>query len=159
MRGLPRLRQLRLRDGQGRFRSRPQEQRAVTGDLGRPQPYRGSARRCARGVEAQLRDRRLGRSPPLRPLRARGSAGRDLRPFHAAFRGAMTAIPAPDRDRQTTARPDPTGIDAYGPAQMAERVERAGISKAALPALSVFTLAVLAGVFIAFGAMRSEEHT
>jgi formate/nitrite transporter len=65
----------------------------------------------------------------------------------------MTAIPAPDRDRQTTARPDPTGIDAYGPAQMAERVERAGISKAALPALSVFTLAVLAGVFIAFGAM------
>ena len=49
--------------------------------------------------------------------------------------------------------PDPTGLDAYAPAEIAARVERAGIQKARLPALSLLTLAVLAGAFIAFGAM------
>jgi formate/nitrite transporter len=50
-------------------------------------------------------------------------------------------------------RPDPTGIDAYAPAQMAARVETAGVTKTQLPALSVFALSMLAGAFIAFGAM------
>lgn len=49
--------------------------------------------------------------------------------------------------------PDPTGTDAYAPADIAARVERAGIAKARLSALSILTLAVLAGAFIAFGAM------
>ena len=61
-----------------RFRGRPQDHRAAPGDLGRPQPHRGRPRRRARDLAAQLRDRRLGRRAPLRPLRARGSAGRDL---------------------------------------------------------------------------------
>jgi len=70
----------------------------------------------------------------------------------------MTAMPAPGGDQITPPRigagaADPTGIDAYAPAQMAARVERAGISKTELPALSVFALAMLAGAFIAFGAM------
>ena len=44
-------------------------------------------------------------------------------------------------------------IDAYAPAQMAARVEEAGIVKGNLDATSTFTLAVLAGAFIAFGAV------
>src|SRR3990172_6526818 len=43
-------------------------------------------------------------------------------------------------------------IDAYTPAQMAARVEKAGIVKGNLDFLSTFTLAMLAGTFIAFGA-------
>lgn len=43
-------------------------------------------------------------------------------------------------------------IDAYAPGQMAARVEKAGIVKGNLDFLSTFTLAVLAGAFIAFGA-------
>ena len=49
--------------------------------------------------------------------------------------------------------PDPTGLDAYSPAEMAARVETAGVSKVCLPALSVFVLSMLAGAFIAFGSM------
>jgi formate/nitrite transporter len=48
---------------------------------------------------------------------------------------------------------NPTGIDAYAPAEMAGRVEAAGIGKVQLPALTTIMLAILAGVFIAFGAM------
>ncbi|HUU16176.1 MAG TPA: formate/nitrite family transporter [Sedimentisphaerales bacterium] len=44
-------------------------------------------------------------------------------------------------------------IDAYAPAQMAARVEKAGIIKGNLDVISTFTLAVLAGSFIAFGAV------
>jgi formate/nitrite transporter len=51
------------------------------------------------------------------------------------------------------APPDPTGIDAYTPAEIAARVEKAGIGKTRLPAISLMALAILAGVFVAFGAM------
>ncbi len=44
-------------------------------------------------------------------------------------------------------------IDAYTPKEMATRVEKAGIGKANLDALSMFALAALAGAFIAFGAI------
>ena len=44
-------------------------------------------------------------------------------------------------------------IDAYTPAQMAARVEKAGITKGNMDFLSMFTLAVMAGAFIAFGAV------
>ncbi len=44
-------------------------------------------------------------------------------------------------------------FDAYKPAEMAERVTTAGVTKANLPLVPTFTLAVLAGAFIAFGAM------
>ena len=44
-------------------------------------------------------------------------------------------------------------IDAYAPAQMASRVEKAGITKGNMDFLSTFALAVLAGAFIAFGAV------
>ena len=43
-------------------------------------------------------------------------------------------------------------IDAYVPAQMAERVEKAGIAKGNRDSLSEFILAMMAGVFIALGA-------
>ena len=43
-------------------------------------------------------------------------------------------------------------IDSYAPAQMATRVEKVGITKGNLDFLSTFALAVMAGIFIAFGA-------
>lgn len=45
-----------------------------------------------------------------------------------------------------------TALDAYAPAKIAERVATAGVAKATLPLVPLFTLAVLAGAFIAFGA-------
>jgi len=47
---------------------------------------------------------------------------------------------------------NPTGFDAYKPAEVAQRIEDAGVQKATLPALPLATLSVLAGVFIALGA-------
>ena len=43
-------------------------------------------------------------------------------------------------------------LDPYAPAEMAARAAVAGVTKARLDALSLFTLAVLAGAFIALGA-------
>ncbi|MEX2319367.1 MAG: formate/nitrite transporter family protein [Bauldia sp.] len=45
-----------------------------------------------------------------------------------------------------------TGVDAYAPAEVAGRVEAAGVVKAALPADKLLVLSVLAGAFIGFGA-------
>tara|TARA_R110002072_G_scaffold121550_1_gene255398 strand:- start:2438 stop:3295 length:858 start_codon:yes stop_codon:yes gene_type:complete len=56
-------------------------------------------------------------------------------------------------DQTTPPGADPGLFDAYSPAQMARRVEVAGVAKAGLPFLPLFTLALLAGAFIAFGAM------
>jgi formate/nitrite transporter len=47
---------------------------------------------------------------------------------------------------------DISNIDAYSPAQMAERVEKAGIAKSNRDFFSTTTLAVMAGVFIGLGA-------
>ncbi|PWE33345.1 formate transporter FocA [Maritimibacter sp. 55A14] len=47
---------------------------------------------------------------------------------------------------------NPTGIDAYKPAEIAAQMERAGVAKARLPLMRMFTLAVLAGAFIGLGA-------
>lgn len=47
---------------------------------------------------------------------------------------------------------NPTGLDAYKPAAIAELVEQSGVVKAGLPLLPLTVLAVLAGAFIAFGA-------
>jgi formate/nitrite transporter len=44
-----------------------------------------------------------------------------------------------------------TGVDAYAPAEVAERVESAGVVKASLPVDKLLVLAILAGVFIGFG--------
>lgn len=47
----------------------------------------------------------------------------------------------------------PSFFDAYTPDQIALRVEKVGIAKTGLSTLPLFALAVLAGAFIAFGAM------
>ncbi len=44
-------------------------------------------------------------------------------------------------------------FEAYAPKEIAQRVETVGVAKAAMPVHVLFTLAVLAGAFIAFGAM------
>ena len=44
-------------------------------------------------------------------------------------------------------------IDAYTPAQMAVRVQKAGVAKSNLDFFSAFTLSMMAGIFIALGAV------
>ncbi len=46
----------------------------------------------------------------------------------------------------------PSSVDAYSPAEIAQRVESAGVAKAGLATIPTLVLAVLAGAFIAFGA-------
>jgi formate/nitrite transporter FocA (FNT family) len=48
---------------------------------------------------------------------------------------------------------DASLFDAYSPAEMARRVERVGIAKAQQETLPLLVLSVLAGAFIALGAM------
>ena len=54
--------------------------------------------------------------------------------------------------QQPDPRRDPTGIDAFKPAEVAKRIEDAGATKAALHALPLSVLSVMAGIFIALGA-------
>ncbi|MDA1195387.1 MAG: formate/nitrite transporter family protein [Planctomycetota bacterium] len=49
--------------------------------------------------------------------------------------------------------PEPPAFDALLPHAMAEKAEQAGVAKAALPFVPLFLLAVLAGAFIALGAV------
>ncbi len=44
-------------------------------------------------------------------------------------------------------------LDAYAPAQIAHLIEQGGVAKARLPLLKMAALGILAGAFIAFGAM------
>ena len=55
-------------------------------------------------------------------------------------------MPTPDAPRHTS-------TDAYSPREMALLVEALGVAKARLPTLDTFVLGILAGAFIAFGAM------
>lgn len=57
-----------------------------------------------------------------------------------------------ERRRDATAALS-AALDAYAPAKVAERAAVAGVAKATLPLVPLFTLAVLAGAFIAFGAI------
>ncbi|MEQ9606135.1 MAG: formate/nitrite transporter family protein [Kiloniellaceae bacterium] len=47
---------------------------------------------------------------------------------------------------------NPTGIDAYKPAEIAQRIEEAGVGKTQLGLVQMVALSILAGAFIAFGA-------
>ena len=51
------------------------------------------------------------------------------------------------------------GLDALPPPAMARKAEDVGVAKAALPAPKVFALAVLAGAFIALGALFATTVT
>ena len=53
---------------------------------------------------------------------------------------------------QTTATPISL-LDTYAPSQIAMRVREVGVTKAAMPVLTIFALAILAGAFIALGAL------
>ena len=53
---------------------------------------------------------------------------------------------------QSPHRIDPTGIDAYRPAEIARRIEESGLAKAGLPLVQLVLLSILAGAFIALGA-------
>ena len=50
-------------------------------------------------------------------------------------------------------------FDALLPAEMASKAEQVGVKKAGLDVLSTFTLAVLAGAFIALGAVFATTVT
>jgi formate/nitrite transporter len=53
---------------------------------------------------------------------------------------------------QTTATPISL-LDAYAPAQIAMRVREVGVTKATMPVMTMFALAILAGAFVALGAL------
>jgi formate transporter len=53
----------------------------------------------------------------------------------------------------------PTGLDALPPADMARKAEEVGAAKAGMSAAATFVLAVLAGAFIALGAMFATTVT
>ena len=55
-------------------------------------------------------------------------------------------------NRMADNRTDPTGLDAYKPAEIAQLIEDAGVKKAELATVPLATLAFLAGTFIALGA-------
>ena len=63
------------------------------------------------------------------------------------------------KDRRPAAailpRMENASFDAYSPREIAERVEAAGLAKAATPLLSLFMLGLLAGAFIGLGALFS----
>jgi len=48
--------------------------------------------------------------------------------------------------------PNPTGIEAYKPAEIARRIQAAGVDKVGLGMVQMTALSLLAGAFIAFGA-------
>lgn len=50
--------------------------------------------------------------------------------------------------------PPESGFDAYSPAQIAERIEQQGVTKARLPLRQTIMLGVLAGAFIGLGALN-----
>lgn len=47
---------------------------------------------------------------------------------------------------------NPTGLEAYKPSEIAQRIEEAGVGKVRLGFVQMVTLSLLAGAFIAFGA-------
>jgi formate transporter FocA len=53
----------------------------------------------------------------------------------------------------------PIGLDALPPADMARKAEQVGVAKAGMDALTVFALAILAGAFIAMGAIFATTAT
>ena len=76
----------------------------------------------------------------------------------AASRPAPGPDPGPNPGSNSRHDPVPLpgpvpGIDAYTPAEVARRVENAGIAKARLGLVPTLALALLAGAFIAFGAL------
>ena len=58
---------------------------------------------------------------------------------------------APDAGEDRRPVANVTGIDAYAPAEIAARIEKAGSVKAGLAADKLVVLGLLAGIFIAFG--------
>jgi formate transporter len=53
----------------------------------------------------------------------------------------------------------PTGLDALPPPQMARRAEDVGVAKAGISAMNTFVLGILAGAFIAMGAIFATTVT
>ena len=82
-------------------------------------------------------------------------------PGLAGFAGSEHAATLAVSERNTTIaicmstpeEPRHSAIDAYSPREIAALVEEVGVVKARLPVLDTLVLGVLAGAFIAFGAM------
>jgi formate/nitrite transporter len=62
-------------------------------------------------------------------------------------------------DGTTTSPPAPVSLDALVPAAIARKAEDVGVAKAEMDATRLFSLAVLAGAFIAMGALFSTVVT
>jgi formate transporter len=69
---------------------------------------------------------------------------------HAQLQQLAIAHPLPAREEQVKKE---VTVDAYSPPEMATRAMETGVKKVALDTFSTFTLAILAGAFIAMGAV------
>jgi hypothetical protein len=78
-----------------------------------------------------------------------GALGQTL--ARASGRGAPDVADATRPSAPAAISPNPQ--DAYPPAQVARLVEQVGVRKASLPVRATVMLGMLAGAFIAFGAM------
>src|SRR3982750_4483277 len=121
----------------------------------RAERYRAMLARPQDASAPQSYLRRSRRSRTRHPRCCRPSQSRATTPFIAhshtgclADVGLMrtSELPSLGETSRTVAGwppPEPTGIDAYAPAEIAARVEKTGIGKARLPALSLVMLAIL----------------
>ena len=76
-----------------------------------------------------------------------------VQPPGAGALAAGAAVSAPTPTTPTSTERQPHSLDALLPAQVARKAEDVGVSKAGLGALETLALAVLAGAFIALGAV------
>lgn len=111
------------------------------------------------GARGQGRSSQIGR--PVRALSsARQTEGEDVPhwdrwPWQVHAAGATVEFvnaPVQRPDAVGGSEADPSSLDALLPVAMARKAEDVGATKAAMPALRLFILAVLGGAFIAFGA-------
>ena len=92
------------------------------------------------------------------------AATRDVRPWSPAGHiGTLTVMTAAHTRPRATENGAPEqerpSLDALLPPAMAREAEENGVAKAAMPAVRMFTLAVLAGAFIALGSVFATVAT
>ena len=84
---------------------------------------------------------------------AAGPSCRDAR-LAGGFHGSALNVGGMAAEQLT-----PTGLDALPPPEMARKAEQVGVTKAGLDTATTFALSVLAGAFIAMGAVFATTAT
>ena len=101
--------------------------------------------------------------PPLRHRRGHheraGGALRGRRPVDRRRHGRCPAVPGGPRGEASSHGTRRHALDALLPPEMAIKAEQTGIKKAGMGVVETFVLAILAGAFVALGAMFATTVT